>query len=651
MNRQKFLRGCLVAGLLGLFLLAAGGGWWYYRSHYLRSETPPDSPVFVFLLSPISGEEVEAGNFVPVRLQAVAPEPIQSSELFMDGQSLGVVTESPESGLWAWHAWPLGLHTLFARATAADGQVGQSQTVIVNVLARDGLMEISAEEGQTLEQIGEGFGVPADQMAEANPEMEPSQPLTGGQPVQVPVGEGNGGDGGAGNGSGQGGEAASIPLITWQFISLEPVDKSYCYTSTGNGIWEKMPGKPFDFFQGTSNLYTQFDLMFAGQVSVIQMQCWGWQAGVLKFLGQGEASFDLSQPSYQLVVNGPGFQLIGSPQIPVPEEKSIGGLTKTIPPPFALRAPADAADCTAHGNPFLAPFICNTLMNAPVKEYLILEWEWQPKTNLPGEDKWLNAIDGYRLYEIDPVSKAEIYLKDISNLNQKVAAVPIPWSPRCYGVRAFVNDPVIEPSEMMTFCPGDMITPQKITLAPIHWLTLGESNYMWESVGYPPDGVFSGAVRSGSVHNRAYAAVKFESPTLPPGAVVQKVMLKFQILWTVYESDTAIPYTPSCLASVGRAGQNWIALDGGAHNYVFVYTQGGTAMEAHNSDVPLPEIGPIYLEVDVTYIAKKLFANPSANYGFMIAPRPAPNPPIDGDRGACLSTLGIFQLDIYYFAP
>ena len=74
-------------------------------------------------------------------------------------------------------------------------------------------------------------------------------------------------------------------------------------------------------------------------------------------------------------------------------------------------------------------------------------------------------------------------------------------------------------------------------------------------------------------------------------------------------------------------------------------------MEAHNSDVPLPEIGPIYLEVDVTYIAKKLFANPSANYGFMIAPRPAPNPPIDGDRGACLSTLGIFQLDIYYFAP
>ncbi len=102
----------------------------------------------------------------------------------MDGQSLGVVDDSPESASWTWQAWPMGIHTFSARATTADGKIGQSQTVIVNVLQGNSPMQVPAGEGQTLEQIGADFGVPPDQMAGANPKVDPSQPLPGGQPVQ-----------------------------------------------------------------------------------------------------------------------------------------------------------------------------------------------------------------------------------------------------------------------------------------------------------------------------------------------------------------------------------------------------------------------------------------------------------------------------------
>jgi hypothetical protein len=193
MGKNTLRWGCVLGSLLFLFLLVVGG-LWFYRFPSRRAEAPPVSPVLVFLLSPSSGDEAEAGDYVPVTLQAVAPEAILSAELFVDGQSLGVVSHSPEAAFWSWQAYPLGIHTLTAQATAADGQVGQSQTVIVNVLAGDGLMQVSADEGQTLEQIGAAFGVAPDQMAGANPYADPSQPLAGGQPVQVPIENGGPGN-------------------------------------------------------------------------------------------------------------------------------------------------------------------------------------------------------------------------------------------------------------------------------------------------------------------------------------------------------------------------------------------------------------------------------------------------------------------------
>ena len=679
MAKRTLRWGRLLGSLLILFLLVAGG-LWFYRSQSRRVEVPPSSPVLVFLLSPSSGDEAEAGDYVPVTLQAAAPKTILSAELFVDGKSLGEVTNAPESASWTWQAWPVGIHTLSARATAADGQMGQSQTVILNVLAGDGTMQIAADEGQTLEQIGADFGAPPDQMAGANPHVDPSQPLTGGQPVQVPVGEENAGGGGAGNGSGAGsgqgqppgGADSLIPIsIIWQFKPSEPVDKSYCYTSSGNGVWEKMPKNPFYFFQSLDNLYTQF---FPQQVTVIQMQCWGWLGDALKYLGQGETQFDLSQPPNEVMISGEGFQFLGIPQIPIPEEKFTGGGgNNTIPPPLVVREATDAVDCSDH-HPLYDPSICNLVskayLNTHIKEYLVLVWEWEPESCWPGYCKYgINEIDGYRISEIDPLTKSVKHLKEIIYYSNHAFAVPLPWGYRCYGITAYIKEPAIE-SAMTTYCPGEPPTPQEITLTPTDWLTAatltqgGSDNDgtvgaedKYTSFAAKHFGGQAGAVLVG--HNLVddedfywlgyySGGVKFDLPLnlLPPGAVIQKAVLKFSVIYTeYYNSDVASPAPVSCVWSVGKAKQDWSGLSSGNHFSSKNVLAGPAYNEISVSNKYFPP------EVDVTYAVKAWIKNPSVNHGFTLGP-------VDWLYGAylsadeeCKSGLGNFQLEIYYFAP
>lgn len=685
MKKRTFQRGCFLIIFLVLILLASGGGWWYFRSRVSKAEFKPESPVLVFLLSPASGEEMKAGDLVPVTLQAAAPIAIQSAELFVDGKSLGAVTDSPESAEWTWQAWPLGIHTLSARATAADGQVGQSQTVIVNVLAGDGKMQVSAEEGQTLEQIGASFGVPADQMAAANPHVDPTQPLAGGQPVDVPVGEGNAGGGGAGSGSEPGGGQGQPPSggnadlppfisIIWNIKFTQPVDKSYCYISSGDGHWEKMPKEPFNFFQSLDSLYTQ--LIPLAKDVVIQVDCWGWLGGALKYLGQGKTSFDSNQPPNEVMINAAGFQFAGMPQIPIQEEKFTGGGQKTIPPPFAVRFAKDAAECVSHAHPLLAPFICNTLMNAPVKEYNILVWEWQAEACWPGYCQYgINQVDGYRIYAVPDFTKKALYspksikyLKTVSD-PQKAAAIPLPWAGEwyCYGVEAFVNDAAVPPSAMVKFCPAQEPAPQKITLTPTHWLTAGGTwvdvgdcdtyggaeYYVAENketgFGNQPGEVLVGAyIVDDDNHDcfrqgEYYGAVKFDiaqsSLSLPSNAVIQKAELKYSTAFKDYgATGVATNENPSCVSKVGRAKQDWTGLVGGNH-----YSS--------------KSLGSYFAPyADLASVVKGWRENPSSNYGLILMPAVAPKPQPVGDwdgnvTGTCFDGLANFQLDIYYFVP
>lgn len=662
--------GCLAGGVLLLLLILAGSAWWYLRLQNRLADSAPESPVLVFLLSPSSGEEFEVGAYVPVTVQAAAPSAVTSVELFADGQSLGAVTDAPEDASWSWQALTTGAHTLHAEAITEDGEVGQSQTVIVNVFSGGGAIQVPANEGQTLPQVGAGFGVPPDQMADANPQVDPSQPLPGGFPVQVPLGGESAGGPGAGNGSGQGSGGFPILFIQWKFIPTEPVDHSYCYLSSGNGIWEKMPKNPFEFFKGTQVNYPQYGFELNGEVGEIQVQCWAWLGGVLKFLGEGQAQFDIQQPPEELVVNGAGFQLIGLPQFQPKEEQFTGGKTAIIPPPFAMREPLDTADCTQHYGNILAGFVCDTLLNGSPTQYYVLEWEWEPKVNWPGYETWFNAIDGYRIYEIDPLSQQQKYLKEIKDPGQKVTAVPLPWGAKCYGVQAFTNDPAVESSEMTTYCPGSPPMPQVMTLTPSDWITTGGQwiqdgdcdtygtgdAYLLANQnsgfgnqggqvlvgGYIVDDDEEDCFRQGDYSG----AVKFDTPTLPVGAVIQRAVLKSSALFMDYGANgVATNFKEFCVGGLGKSKQSWTGLDGGNH----FYNKNVLFSAAYNSPIASVSAWTSTPEMDVTSAVKGWLKNPGTNHGFILTPRSAPNPATDGS-GICETGVGNFQLEIHFFA-
>jgi hypothetical protein len=169
--------GCVIPGFVILVLLAAAGAWWLLRSRLAPVKPSDESPVHVFLTSPVHGDEVNAGDWVQVRLQAIAPEAIESAELLVDGQSVAVTEDSPGNAWWSWEAWPPGVHTLIGRANTVGGESGDSQTVILNVLVGNGSLDVRAAEGQSLEEIGAHYGVGPDEMAGANPELKPADTL------------------------------------------------------------------------------------------------------------------------------------------------------------------------------------------------------------------------------------------------------------------------------------------------------------------------------------------------------------------------------------------------------------------------------------------------------------------------------------------
>lgn len=796
---------CFVAGGIVLLLVLIIGGWLFYRALPSVENMVPKAPIVVDLLAPVDGTEIEVGDSIPVNVKAFSPaNPLESFELWADGQLFAQENTSGNSASagWVWQSLSEGVHTLVVRVKDSEGNTGQSQVVIVNVLEGDGLVEVPAGEGQTLNDIGEQYNVPPGGMAESNPGLDPNLPLPGGLPVDVPVvGEEPGPGSEPGNepppppnpeepnqpinplvfwfnqqliqiltphskplepeitlilneckfrliitpksnnaagfivyryasgdtdfhkiatlGPGQQNvpilfedtitpvdlssymyyvsafnalgespsiiasqsaklygcpetEPGSIVQIFWEFFTKEPVDQFYCYESDKAGKWKRIPVDPFVFFEGQGGKYQQVGPIGEGDETQIQMQCWGWLGGVLKYLGEGGTKVDPTHPPNEVMIEGNGFTLAGLPKFkPKPITKTgIGQLI--VPTPFALREASTAAECASHyGNP-LAGLVCNGLVNAELQEYYTLVWEWEPKTCWPGPGcTWVNDIDGYYIYEIDPMANSQNYLKDINNPGQKVTAIPLPWGYRCYGVEAYAEGPeyggqVI--SEMATYCPGEPPTPEKMVLTPSHWLTSGGQWYQdgdCDTYGgldsysyYQNNGLLN--VNSGQILVGSYivddddadcfrkgnysGAVKFQITKLQPGAVFQKATLRYASVFSDYEaSGLATNYKLFCAQSVGRANQDWTGL--GNNHFV-----GGNVLSSYNSPLTPLSNWQFSAEIDVSVAVSNWLKHPEQNHGFIFMPASAPHPLVDGS-GTCLSGVDNFQLEISYFVP
>ena len=633
---NRLMPGFLVA------TLAVSGAWWSMRARAAPGQDASTSPVRVFLLSPTNGRDVKAGQYLPVRLQAIGPGTIAESELFVDGLSLGAVRDAPESASWTWQAWQPGIHLLYARVATAEGEIGRSPTVMVNVLAGDDTIEVLAERGQTLQQIGALFGIAPAAMANANPQLDPnpSLPLQSTSRVQVPVPRG-----GPQAEPPAGAIVSGPPLISilWSIEMRAEVDRSYCYASDASGDWERLPGDASIFFEGSDAAYTQ--LIPATRSVAITVECWGWLDDQLQFLGDGGAAFDISESPGSVVIHGGGFDLTGSLTIPGLPTAS-DGFDASIPAPYGVRKPLNAEDCTAHG---LAADQCDFLMNIPQPASLVLEWEWRLPYCVGAPCEQVREIDGYRLYLVDPATGASSFVGEVASHSERVGVYPFASESQCYGVRAFVSAPAFAESEMAMHCPGPPNTETRV-IEPEHWLTTGELNEAWYDAFEVPTGAVIVSASNYGNEVRSSAGVKFSPQPLPRGGILHRAVLRFSVLSLQEDAGGKATMLDSfCVATLGRATQDWSGLSGGDNHYV----AGLNLLASPEYDAPmvsLPEFVGRSVEVDVTPLVSAWLQDPSRNHGLILAPRRASAAGSEG--GAfCNSVEGDFRLEIEYVMP
>lgn len=662
--------GLVVTGLIVLALVALGGGtWWFFVGQYSLAEVPASSPVEVFLLSPMSGDEAAAGDSVMVNLQAVAPEAISWAEVFVDGMSLGAVTESPESVSWTWQAWPAGIHVLSGRAQAADGHMGESQTVILNVVATDETIQVQAGASETLAQVGARYGVAAVQMAGANPSIDASKALGDGQAVRVPIGASSaqpaGGGEAPGGGSGTGG--GRLPFsIKWELQITGQVDRSYCYLSSGYGEWDKMPKPPFEFFGGRNGLYTQVFDVTPPSDAAIQAQCWGWLGGALKYLGQAEARMT---PGSLIRLPGDGVLLSGEPNWPEGTQPPVGKPQYKVPPPYAVRKTEDPAECFSHKGTLE---LCKQAIANPTATSFVLIWEWMPFVDLSGATKWNNVVDGYRVYRIDPPTGMRQFLKAVVPGYKKMALLPIPSGKSCYGVEAVAEGFQVDEyffSDMVTYCPGTEPPTKKIVLKPVNWLSVGhfaESQdcnskefFHFLFADYydaKPNDLMVGSIFQQDADCGREAdvagAVKFLLPQLPGGAVVQGAKLRFAETFNEYgASGLATNMKLACADGWGTAKQDWTGLVNADH-YVDYYEKPNLLMTtAYYKSLDSLSGWDHSPDLDVKWQVIDWIEDPASNHGFILSPRLWPVPAAANGSGECFSQFGGFELEISYFTP
>jgi hypothetical protein len=290
--------------------------------------------------------------------------------------------------------------------------------------------------------------------------------------------------------------------------------------------------------------------------------------------------------------------------------------------------------------------------------------------NWPGSAQWFNDIGGYHVFEIDPLTNAESFLRDIGNPGQRVIAVPLPWGARCYGVRAYSADPALESSAMSTYCPGDPPTPQTLSLAPSAWITAGGQwiqdgdcdtyggadyyllDHNQHGFGNEPGEVLVGSYlvddddadcfRQGDYSG----GVRFDLFGIPQGAVLHQARLTYASWYTDYHaSGVATNYTLLCVGGVGRALQDWTGLGGPDHFH------GNNILRGYAWQSPIASLPDFALpEVDVTAAVGLWMNHPQQNHGLILTPRNAPHPAVDGS-GSCMTNVEDVRLHLELFVP
>ena len=469
----------------------------------------------------------------------------------------------------------------------------------------------------------------------------------------------------------------TLTLNKGKLTFTQKIDKAYCYVAINGGKWTRVPPAPSAFIfpdkNGAFDVSPWINQLPPGDVT-LEIECWGWQADALVYLGKTVQTFKSNQKGpVQVAVDKLKFtgELDNLPIL-----KPLTGSNQKIwlAPPTDLKVTGNGKVCTDHMPGPLVVFGGAVICQEAIKDnYAILVWNWQPGFCPLGEGCVLaGKPDGYRVYrESFP---AGYLFKQVQGDQLTVAMFPWPAPPwalpanatpiqkikyqlettRCYMVRAYKKtaEGIIESEDSKKLCLGDVKMSKFTQLKPSDSLSRFRRKYenCDTDFGLAPSANFiPGLVRAGYEHSTAHCdywnvvhrgAVWFDLSGVPVPIV--SAALKYKFAGGIDNLAGSSPYgNISCADYLMLGKEDWRG-DPYGDKAITIPAQDYVSMSY--GGLVKPGDG---FYTDVTAAVNEWLLGTRPNYGFVMRGFVENVGWKDGDR--CASVYDDFELVIQHY--
>jgi hypothetical protein len=455
--------------------------------------------------------------------------------------------------------------------------------------------------------------------------------------------------------------------VQWSGIALDqgkittstPVDKLYCYNSTSNSPWTRIPltiGKFIPKDKGGFDVshYMNKLITIGGTKTPLDLkfECWGWAGGQLKFLGSGEQTFDPSQTG-NLHITGTNFDfaaglktmpLDGQP--PAPE----------IVFPYDVQRTSDPVVCTQHAGVF-GGLICKSALK---DRYAAIVWKLTDLCG-PGVTNCITQVDGYHVYELQKSGNPAL-IKTINGQKRTLALIPPPGWPglkgtqHCIMVRAFVGKLESADSPVTCYTYDDLGT-QTIMLKPnpvgFRWNTSLKCDFshtvgfVYSSFNVPADAMAVGHVYNSAEHcdwreTNYRGAVWFDLSQIPGKIIEARLQYTYEDGFYRQAIDVATNEERSCATHLMVGTDDWRVYP----------AQNGPSTIPGKDYMPVPEGFPqSQYDFDVTPVVKAWRSGAQPNYGFVLRGYEKKPGSDSFSQASCATLYDNFVLAVTYYKP
>lgn len=224
--------------------------------------------------------------------------------------------------------------------------------------------------------------------------------------------------------------------------TLAKVDKVYCYLKVNDAPWKRIPPSiplwPDTFLEPKGGIFDVSKYLKTlapppGKEDItLALECWGWQGGVLTFLGKATQTIKAGSKAVDL--SGEKFKVGGEIKMPTDLTPMWGSTPFPYDPsivvPVNLRNTNDPTVCANHQNGGKYRSTDEPLCIAEINGgYLVLVWEPKPDGMTACPTGLICDADGYNIYEINPLEGDRLVVSTWPDIQKVSLTWPSPIIP------------------------------------------------------------------------------------------------------------------------------------------------------------------------------------------------------------------------------